>query len=391
MSEHAQRRRLEGRAELLEATRLRYRALRAALVAFTWRDRVRRNVDVLQEVVRCQAAVEEALATARAHAERDAWPPRAPLRRCVEEVASLQAELTRLCGRRLRGPGAPEGLAPRLAALEQQLLKDALSSRRPLLPLQRNALAHSLLSSRLMELGRASLFGDFLEQHFKRPFSANAPIPFDAEQARALAARMAEGEEALAALWALLEAADRSGGLVRHFQRRGRRAPVRPSRGPVDELLRTTFWLGMAQTRVRGWVDAALSPLEVKDAELMEVFAWLAAREKAPFLSLSPTERLLPARAALLELACGAWDLLREGRRGSPEAWERLAQLARDAEGAADPDLERLADSLRLFLRALAARLGAPPPAAGPAMSELLAHARRLLGAAPGPRSAVLR
>ncbi len=378
-STQARRRRLEGRADLLDATVLRYRLLQRALSSFRWKPRLRRNLDVLREVVRTSDEVEEAREVAARHAQREAWPPRAALRRCLEELEVLDGKLRRLCERRLGG--REERLGSQLAALEAALRAESAG------PLQRAALAHALLSARTVEVGRASLFGDYLEAQFKRPFDARAPIPYTREQAAALVGRLSEGEGALQALWQLLQSADRSGEMVRHYQRRARRAPVRPSRGPVEELLRAAFWFGLAQTRLREWVDAALSPLEVGEAEVLPVFVWLAARQESALSPLLATEAISSPRAAVLELAHGLWTALR-GPVGTV-AWERLLALAEHAGAAEDADLHRVEDALRLFLHvrdrkaagALTARLAARRVSERipGALVELVTQARQLL------------
>ncbi|MFP2912652.1 hypothetical protein ACLESD_48110, partial [Pyxidicoccus sp. 3LFB2] len=62
------RARLEDRADLLEATRLRYRALRGMLDAFFWKDRVRAQFELLREVAQAQPEVDAALAALKRRA-----------------------------------------------------------------------------------------------------------------------------------------------------------------------------------------------------------------------------------------------------------------------------------------------------------------------------------
>src|SRR3954468_13139568 len=105
-SPDALRTRLEDSAELLEATRVRYRALRLMLRGFLWKDRLRRNGELLRQVAQAQPEVEEALARAVGRAEAEGWSREAPLTRCLREVEELREELLELSARRLRREGA---------------------------------------------------------------------------------------------------------------------------------------------------------------------------------------------------------------------------------------------------------------------------------------------
>ncbi len=87
------RARLEDRADLLEAARLRYRALRGMLNAFFWRDRLRANLELLREVALAQPEVDATLAAVGRRAAAEGWPrDSAPLK--------LAGRGARTCARR---------------------------------------------------------------------------------------------------------------------------------------------------------------------------------------------------------------------------------------------------------------------------------------------------
>ena len=65
---------LEGRRDLLDAAALRYRALRYALSRVFWKDRLRRNAEVLRATAEAQTEVDETLAGALRRAEAEGWP-----------------------------------------------------------------------------------------------------------------------------------------------------------------------------------------------------------------------------------------------------------------------------------------------------------------------------
>jgi len=422
-TEDEYRLRLEGRAELLEAARLRYRALVLMLRSLRWKSRLRKNASLLQETAAAQPAVDEALAAATKRAKAELWPSRAPMTRCLDEVWTLRAALTQVAQRRLsdfersRGPvqtrapgrpvaalktprgrrflaamdaaarhaprgnpagastaaaGRPPGLAPpsakappaedSLAALLSRLETDVVAAARTVLPGQRWATALEVLPSSLPEVRRAAGFGAWLEPLFGRPRGPEDQLPFDVAQARALAARWAEGEAALAQVWEHLAALDRTGSLVRYLQRRSRRAPLHaPSSGP-EEMLHAEFWHGVALARLRELATERFGPVEAAESELLDLVAYACEREGDERARLPANGRMSDARAGLFELAYELWHGLKNGAatsRPRPErglhwplgTWERLAERARRADGGGpSADSVRLRDSLRMFI-----------------------------------------
>ena len=97
-------RRLEDAAPLLEATRVRYRALIPAVQAWGWRQRLREVCDIAREVARTDEQVEQALRRATRRAQAEAWPPGAA-RKLLDDVSTLRARLDEVVERRLEGSG----------------------------------------------------------------------------------------------------------------------------------------------------------------------------------------------------------------------------------------------------------------------------------------------
>lgn len=359
-STDALRRRLEDRAELLEATRLRYRALRVMLRGFLWKERLRRNAELLRQTAQAQAELDQVLDGTARRAEAEGWPEDEPLTQCVHELLDLRDELTHLAARRLRREAAPEPLAELLRVLEA-----GLAGPRKILPGQKWTTALEILPSSLVELRRAAELGERLERVFNRPMEPGAALPFDPDEVELLRTALPEMEAALQALWRRVHQCDPTGGLLRFLQRRARRAPLRPPKSGPEELLRAAFWYDLARARLKQLVDDRLSPVQISDAELFDVLAWLVRRERDPAARLSASQGVPDARAGLMELSNELWhgrqmDTGGRRRRGVQTSaprwpsgyWDRLIERARRADGAPRPaDHERLLDSLRLFVR----------------------------------------
>ncbi|HVE82015.1 MAG TPA: hypothetical protein VND93_04180, partial [Myxococcales bacterium] len=214
------RRRLEGRAELLDAAALRYRALHNALSRVFWKDRLRRNAEVLRATAQAQADVDQALSSALRRAEAEGWPPDDPWVQQLYALREQAAALAQLAARRLRAP-AGRPLGELLAALEA-----VLAGPRKIRPGQRWATALELLPRSLPELRDLTPHADFVEELFRRPFDPRAALPLSPEEARSLAQRLPPAEASLARIWQRVERCDPSLGLLRFLQRRARRAPI---------------------------------------------------------------------------------------------------------------------------------------------------------------------
>lgn len=340
--------RLEGRFELLETTRGNYRALLAAMRGLRWRERLRKNAALLRAVADGQREVESALRSASRRATAEAWPRKSTGARLLDEVRALHDELRAAAARRLRFDGDGEAS---LGELLQKLESTAVTGPRTILPGQRWATALEVLPPSLPELARVAEFGGFLERLFKRPFEPEGKLPFSADEARALRTRWELGEASLEAAYERLGRVDRSGGLVRHLQRKARRAPVRAPRNGPETLLHAAFWHTVARSRLEEVVRARLAPVEPTEAERWPVVAWLCAREADPSAPLQAPEVSGP-RAALIELAHELWLGLRRPQVRRADFWQRLESLAARADGLnGDADAERVRDTLRLFLR----------------------------------------
>ncbi len=339
------RARLEGRLELLETARTRYRALLPMVRSLRWRTRLRKNAALLRETARSQPEVERALRAALRRASAEGWPQRSEAVRVLEDVKKQSGALREAVCRRLHVDDEGQGLSWLLERLEAE----AVTGPRTILPGQRWATALELLPANLAEVRAAAEFGDFLEHLFKRPFEPDGRLPLTKAEAEALCSRWASGEAALAALFRRVERVDRTGSLWRRLRKKARRAPLRPPRNGPEHLLHAAFWHELARARLNDIVRHRLSPLEPSDEELWPVLVWLCAREEddgIPLTGVTPD-----GRAALFELAYALWYGL-ESRRKSAGNWAALSELASRADALdGDADLARMRDTLRLFLR----------------------------------------
>ena len=383
------RARLEDRADLLEATRLRYRALRGMLDAFFWKDRVRAHFELLREVAQAQPEVDAALAALKRRATAEGWPRDAPPVKLMAEVERLREAVEDAAFRRLPEEEHPETLGEALLKLEEVVLEAG-----PLPGRRTWARAVELLPRNLPELRAACAAAEVFERVFKRP-APEGPLPFTVAEAEELRRALPLAESALAALWERLEHFDTSGRVKEFLERRASRVPLQVPRSGPELLLHAAFWTGVARARLRALLEARLAPVVPREAETPELLVWLAAREgsAAGEARLEACEAFGEARAGLFELAAELAALSRERPSGAwneEAAWVRLWSAAQRARGEAGPDVERLRDALRLFilLRGQAqtpARLFSPerarPKAAdvGPDVKDLaaLVHAAR--------------
>ncbi|AKQ69842.1 hypothetical protein A176_006754 [Myxococcus hansupus] len=367
------RARLEDRADLLEATRLRYRALRGMLTAFFWKDRVRAQFELLLEVARAQPEVDATLAALKRRAAAEGWPEQAEPLKLMREVERLREAVEHAAFKRLPVAARPATLGEALLKLEETVLEAG-----PLLGRHSWARAVELLPRNLPELRAACAAADVFEQVFKRP-APEGLFPFTVEEAEALQRALPLAEGSLAALWQRLDHFDTRGQVKRFLEARASRAPQRVPRSGPELLLHAAFWRGVAWARLRALMETQLEPVVPLDAEVPALLVWLAAREAKLGRAVSgdlgraggevPSQSAevdasgdirLPAceafgegRAGLFEVAARLAVLSRErpvGTWDEETAWARLwtaAQRARDEQG---PDVERLRDALRLFI-----------------------------------------
>lgn len=388
------RARLEDRADLLEATRLRYRALKGMLEAFFWKDRVRANFELLREVATCQLEVDAALGSLKRRAAAEGWPGHAAPVKLMAEVERLREAVRHAAFKRLPEGERPATLGEALLKLEEVVLEAG-----PLLGRRTWARAVELLPRNLPELRAACAAAEVFERVFKRP-APEGPLPFSVAEAEELRKALPLAQSALAALWERLEHFDTSGRVKDFLERRAARVPLQVPRSGPELLLHAAFWHGVARARLRALLEARLAPVVPAEAEVPELLCWLALRE-APAQGaerLEACEAFGEGRAGLFEVAAELAALSRERPSGAWDeeaAWTRLwtsAQRARREEG---PDVERLRDALRLFilLRGQAqtpARLFSPDRARPPA-ADVGADVRDLPSLVHAARTAATR
>lgn len=345
MSDDDARVRLEGGAQLLEATRIRYRLLVRALKSRWWPRRLQRTASVLHEVARVQPEVELALELAQRHARSEHWPQSSALWQCVREVAQLREQLERLTHKRLGNARLGLDLKACFEALEHQVL----TAPRVVLPGQRWATARRVLPWPSDELTPVAQFAGQLEQVFGRPLTSLGTLAFSLEECDALAATWPEGVRALERVWSRLAALDVSSLLVRYLRTRARRTPVAARTTGPEVLLHAEFWRTMACSRIEALLSARVGPVVALEAEWFSTLRWLwqLERQVPSSLLVSP-----PSRAALIELAVLINQL--PSNRQWAGVWPRLLELAERADtGRTDPDWQRLHDSLAVLGRVL--------------------------------------
>lgn len=366
--------RLEGRLELLEAARSRYRLLQLKVLGrLRWKLAARRNAVLLREVAQEQAHVDEALAHVERRAAAEGWKPRSEAVRCAREVRALKDGLDARAAALLEASLATT-FAERLLEVERV----ALRSPRLILPGQRMATALELLPASLPELREVAAFGALLERAFKRPEGVGPLLPFEPGELEGLEERFPAGEAALAAAWGRIRPVDQAGTLGRYLARLSRRMPMHPPKNGVEALLAAEFWKSYGLARLNKLVAARVSPLEARPHELFPVARWLWKLERGDAAPLAASATLPPGRAALFELAR---ELLAQppGRASSPRAWDRLEEHAARAQGAAtDPDAAKLADNLRLLLRVLSRDRRGGAPQGAETLRDLVAALRSL-------------
>jgi hypothetical protein len=363
------RARLEDRADLLEATRLRYRALRGLLNAFFWRDRVRANLELLREVALQQPEVDATLAAVGRRATAEGWPRDSVPMKLLEDVRHLREAVARAVERRLP-KGDPLGsLGEALLRLEEEVLASG-----PFLGRRTWARAVEVLPRNLPELRAACAAAEVFERIFKRPLPEGV-LPFNAAEADELCRALPLAESALRTLWERLERFDPSGQVRTFLQRRVRRAPVRTPRSGPELLLHAAFWHDVARERLGELLEARLAPVAPREVEVPELLAWLAAREASPEVRLGAGGAMGEGRAGLFELAAEL-ALLSQARPtgvwNEEAAWTRLWAAALRAREETGSDVERLREALNLFIRlrgqaSTPARLFSPARAALPA------------------------
>jgi hypothetical protein len=344
--------RLEGRAELLEAARERYRKLVEWLGARAWEERARKELGLLREALEAQARVEETLASALRRAQAESWPALSPAVQLLRDVQALRQKLAKSLAQRLTRR-EEEPLAELLKALEERIL----TTPREVPATQRAATALELLPETLPTVKELAAFGRLLESLFAREVDPEEALSWSVEEGETLRREWARGEAALAGAWSRLARVDRTGGLAGELRKRAEWAPTHPPRTGPEVLLHAEYWRAAGRKRLEALVRTQFFPLVPSEAERLELACWLSARQSNPEARLAASATVSDARAGLLELAHELWralrpDLAEEGRRLEDEEWERLKARANRAEKLPQGlEANRVRDVLRTFIR----------------------------------------
>jgi len=341
--------RLEGRAELLDKTLLRYRALEDMLGALMWRRRLRRNGALLREVIAAQPRVDEALGVVEKRARAEQWPKGSATLKTARAVDDLKNALYRQMGRKLKGT-AGHTFSERLGQLERL----AVAGPRRVYPGERWKVSLEALPAWLPELATLREFGELLESLFKRPYLDSQRLPYRPAELQRLQALWDAGDKALASAWERVGLVDTTNGVERNLRKRARRAPLKAPRNGPELLLRAEFWRTLALAKMREIANDRVAPIQLGDAELLPVVTWLAAREASDLAALEGFE---PSRAAVIQLSAELWFTVHRNGK-DPSFWERLYEQAKAADQslATDADFERLRDNVRMFLAVASGR-----------------------------------
>lgn len=387
------RARLEERADLLEATRLRYRAAVGVLRAFFWRERVRANLELLREVARAQPEVDATLAAVERRAAAEGWPKDSAPLTLVAEVKGLRARVERAVARRL-SEARQGSLGEALLQLEEEVLAAG-----PLLGGRTWARAVEVLPRNLQELRAACAAADVFERVFKRPAPPEGALPFNAAEASELRRALPLAEAALAALWERLERFDASGKVTAFLKRGARSAPPYAPRSGPELLMHAAFWQDVARSRLGALMEARLGPVVPRPSEVPELLEWLAARESSPEARLVAGEAIGEGRAGVFEVAADLAVLSRSRPSGAWDeeaAWVRLWTAVQRAKHEMGEDVEHLKEALHLFVRLRGpsrtparlftpARASLPTPDVAQDVHDLPGLVQAARGAAQGP------
>ena len=342
------RARLEDRADLLEATRLRYRALVLMLRAFFWKDRLRANLELLREVALCQPEVDATLAAVTRRAVAEDWPSDSAPVLLLDDVEELREAVASWTERRLIARKKPVLLGDALLKLEEEVLDAG-----PILGRRLWTQAMETLPRNLPELRAACSAADIFERVFKRPVPPGA-LPFTEAEGDEVRRALPVAEQSLMALRARLDRFDGTGRVRAFLEKRARRAPVRPPRSGPELWLHAVFWNDVARSRLELLLAARLSPVEAREEEWPELVGWLAARERSVDARLEASAVVSEGRAGLVEAAAelAALSYARPpGPWNEEAAWVRLWTAAHRARAETGPEVDRLRDALRLFIR----------------------------------------
>lgn len=312
---------LEGRYELLEATRARYAELTLLL-----RKGTAEEIDgALRTLLADERAVSEAIAVVERRAEADRWTKRSAVMRCLEE---LQQDRRRLF-RALDAPWNPATGDPFVSAMERAL--ELREERRRFRPEVRLA---QILAHHRGEAAQAERLGQVIQatQRFQAFDSAGGLAALEPE--------WIAGVTALQRLRDAVRAEPNGASLLAAFQQRVR--AVSREENPHRELsgwLRAESWGAEATQSLRMRVSASFRPVELHDEELVHAARTLrAGPEAAPGAGLP--------RAALLRLAA-AIGVVRSKPLSPIDVPALLPDARRADEDRTDPDFNPMLDLIR--------------------------------------------
>ncbi|MBZ4415785.1 hypothetical protein [Myxococcus sp. RHSTA-1-4] len=345
------RARLEGRAELLEAARLRYRELLDTLRAPNWEERVRARAGGLRDVGAEQERVDAALAMALRRARAEGWPESSSTVRMLHETQALRDACFLTAARRL-GAGV-EGASP--TGLLRALEDHARCAPREVVPARRWSVAVEVLPDDLPALRDVSTFGTLLRDLFAEPRDFAGPPPLRDDDLAVLRRQWPVGEAALSVCWARLAGVDPAGGVEAEVRKRaGRESHHAPHDGP-EHLARAEYWFQTARAWLDSLVRERLENFQPTPAEWPDVSFWLCARERSPDARLGASNAVPEVRAGLFELAYELWEALHperfEAERWPEHRWMRMVESARRAAPASlSPEASRVRGVLRTFI-----------------------------------------
>jgi hypothetical protein len=345
----AYRVRLEGRAELLDVTRVRYRALKDMLGSLTWRRRLRRNEPLLREVIAMQPRVDEALGTVEKKARLEGWNEDSATVQCAREVDELKHFVYRRMGKKLKET-AGRTFSERLTQLERL----AVAGPRTVYPGERWKTAQEALPTWLPEMEALKAFGELLEALFKRPYLASQRLPFTAGELQRLRQLWPQGDAALASSWARVSVVDTTGGVQRMLRKKSRNAPMKQPRNGAELMLRAEFWRTLALVKLREIAAEWVAPVQLSDGELLPVIRWLVDRQNG---ALVPLDGIAPSRAGVIELSAEL-SLAVHHKGVDAGLWDRLYDQAQRADQSLEgsDDFHRLKDNVRLALQVASSR-----------------------------------
>lgn len=318
--------RLEGRADLLEATRVRYTALIRMLGAWFWRERLRRNIELLREVAQTEEEVAAVIHSVRLRAAAEGWPVnRGPIR-LISDVERLGVQLAQRVARRRVSTGGG-GLAQALFALEAEVLSEP---RTFFYPGSVWAAANELLPRNHPDLRALCAAATALVPLASRPDPANGAFALSPDECLTFVAALEQADPSVRSLRARLATLERTGTVLALLDKKAALAPrVRPRSG-AEQFVFGAGWTNYAWARAARWLAPWVRPLELREEEYGPVLEWIGRARSDPS---EPLYFRGAPRDALLETCLRSSEVLL-GRRLIPSHPAALRAAAERAEAA---------------------------------------------------------